>query len=334
MSENVTTTVGAKENAGISSYAYKVISSLFMWTLIIVIVIGNSLAIAAYCKATRLRVVTRCFIINLAVTDLLVGAIIMPFWFHRMLQDRQVVASVLYKAWITLDISCATASITSLAVVSIDRYIVISKPLSYERFLPKSRAMLVIGVVWCYSFVVAILREIDWRFYSLLVTGFSFLLPLGTILFAYANIFKAAKAQVQRIRRSCLPNSRESNRNKRHFDKELKATKTISLVIGAFLACWLPFFVLSILSQYCTKCTISFEVVIIVKWLHYANSALNPIIYSMHNRDFRATLQSILFNKNSHVLESAENTHSIHHVITRAVQTRLLSRNGTKTSRV
>ncbi|CAB3984937.1 octopamine receptor-like [Paramuricea clavata] len=332
MSENSSTT-NLQESEGISSYAYKVISSLFMWTLIIVIVVGNLLAIAAYCKATRLRIVTRCFIINLAVTDLLVGAIIMPFWFHRMLQDRQVTASMLYKSWITLDISCATASITSLAVVSIDRYIVISKPLSYERFLPKSRAIFVILLVWCYSFGVAVLRETKWRYYSLLVTGFSFLLPLGTILFAYANIFKAAKAQAKRIRRSCLPNSSESNTNKKHFDKELKATKTISLVIGAFLACWLPFFVLSLLSKYCTKCTISFEVVIIVKWLHYANSALNPIIYSMHNRDFRAALQSILFNKNSHVFESADNTHSVHHVITRAVQIRR-NRSGTKTSRV
>lgn len=331
MSENISTV--SQESVGISSYAYKVISSLFMWTLIIVIVVGNLLAIAAYCKATRLRVVTRCFIINLAVTDLLVGAIIMPFWFHRMLQDRHIVTTILYKSWITLDISCATASIISLAVVSIDRYIVISKPLSYERFLPKSRAIFVIFVLWCYSIGVAVLREIKWRYYSLLVTGFSFILPLGTILFAYANIFKAAKVQAKRIRRSCLPNSRESNRNRKHFDKELKATKTISLVIGAFLVCWLPFFVLSILSQYCTQCTISFEVVIIVKWLHYANSALNPIIYSMHNRDFRAALQTILFNKNSNALESADNTHSVHHVLTRAVQTRL-TRNGTKTSRV
>lgn len=325
-------TIDGNKNAGISSYAYKVVSSLFMWTLIILIVVGNLLAIATYCKATRLRIVTRCFIINLAVTDLLVGAIIMPFWFHRMLQDRQNTASTFYKAWVTLDISCATASITSLAVVSIDRYIVISKPLSYERFLPKSRAIFVILVVWCYSIGVAVLREINWLYYSLLVTVFSFLLPLATIVFAYANIFKAAKFQAQRIRRSCLPNSRGASTNKKHFDKELKATKTISLVIGAFLVCWLPFFILSIVSQRCQKCTISFEVVIIVKWLHYANSALNPIIYSMHNRDFRATVQSILFNKNSHRMESAENT--LHHVITRAVHEIRRSRSGTKTSRV
>ena len=332
MSENIST-ANSHENVGISSYAYKVISSLFMWTLIIVIVVGNLLAIAAYCKATRLRIVTRCFIINLAVTDLLVGAIIMPFWFHRMLQNRQVMDSMLYKAWITLDISCATASITSLAVVSIDRFIVISKPLSYERFLQKSRAIFVIFIVWCYSISVAVLREINWHYYSLLVTGFSFLLPFGTILFAYANIFKAAKFQAKRIRRSCLPNSTGSNTNKKHFEKELKATKTISLVIGAFLVCWSPFFVLSILSKYCTQCTISFEVVIIVKWLHYANSALNPIIYSMHNREFRAALHVILFHKNSNVLESVENTHSVHHAITRAVQIRL-NRSGVKTSRV
>ena len=336
MSGNMTTSDG-EEKAKISSYSYKVISSLFMWMLILLIIVGNSLAILVYCKATRLRVVTRCFIINLAVTDLLVGLIIMPFWFHRMLQDRHQTASLLYKAWITLDISCSTASITSLAVVSIDRYIVISKPLSYERLLSKSRAFCVIFLVWCYSIGIALVRELERRYYTVFVTGFSFLLPLAIILFSYANIFKAAKFQARRIQRSCLHNENlGSRKSKKHLEKELKAAKTISLVIGAFLICWLPLFLLSILNVHCSECRITFEGVIIVKWLHYTNSALNPIIYSMHNRDFRAALQLILFNRNSNALDSVENSmNSVHHVISRAIQPlRNRTWSGTRTSRV
>lgn len=313
------TEISSSPTVGITSYSYKVISSLFMSTLIVVIIAGNLLAIAAYCKATRFRVVTRCFIVNLAVTDLVVGAIIMPFWFYQMLRENQSLATTIYKSWITLDIACATASMSSLAVVSMDRYITISEPLSYEKRLSKALAVFVIFLVWFYAFGVALLREINWYYYSVLVTVFSFVVPLSIMLFAYVNIFKMAKIQARRIRLSSLPNLAQSRLNQKRFDKELKATKTISLVIGAFLLCWLPFFVVTLLAQYCARiqCDITFELIIMVKWLHYANSAMNPIIYALHNRDFRAAMQAILPGKpKDYVLESTAD-HSLHHLVAR-----------------
>ena len=289
MSGNATAAIGSRQPPAISSKSYQLVSSFFMCTLIAFVIIGNSLAIATYWKAVRFRVVSRCFIVNLAITDLLVGMVVMPIWLHYILRADNHINASFYKVWVTMDITCATASICSLAVVSLDRYIIIREPLSYDQLLSKPRAGFLIFLIWFYALVIALLRLLRWSHYSLLVTGVSFILPLSIMLFAYA---------------------RESRMSKKRFDIELKATKTISIVIGAFLLCWVPFYLATILGRYCPEtCNVSFELVIIVKWLHYANSAVNPVIYAMHNREFRAVLRSIWCGEsNGHALKSTENS--------------------------
>lgn len=310
MSGNATAAIGSRQPPAISSKSYQLVSSFFMCTLIAFVIIGNSLAIATYWKAVRFRVVSRCFIVNLAITDLLVGMVVMPIWLHYILRADNHINASFYKVWVTMDITCATASICSLAVVSLDRYIIIREPLSYDQLLSKPRAGFLIFLIWFYALVIALLRLLRWSHYSLLVTGVSFILPLSIMLFAYVNIFKAAKIQAHRIRLSSLSDARESRMSKKRFDIELKATKTISIVIGAFLLCWVPFYLATILGRYCPEtCNVSFELVIIVKWLHYANSAVNPVIYAMHNREFRAVLRSIWCGEsNGHALKSTENS--------------------------
>lgn len=307
MSGNVTPAIDSRQQSAISSKSYQLVSSFFMCTLIAFVIVGNSLAIATYCKAVRFRVVSRCFIVNLAVTDLLVGTLVMPIWLHYILRVDNHSSASLYNVWVTLDITCSTASICSLAIVSLDRYIIIRAPLSYDRLLSKPRAGILIFLIWFYALVIALLRGLRWGHYTLLVTGVSFVVPLSIMLFAYVNIFKAAKDQAHRIRLSSLANARGTRMSKMRFDIELKATKMISIVIGAFLLCWVPFYLATILSKYCPEmCNVSFELVIIVKWLHYANSAVNPVIYAMHNRDFRAVLRAIIWcgESNGHALKS------------------------------
>jgi len=46
---------------------------------------------------------------------------------------------------------------------------------------------------------------------------------------------------------------------------------------------------------YCkSSCSISGDVFVMMKWLHYGNSALNPLIYSCLNRNFRAAFKDVL----------------------------------------
>lgn len=63
---------------------------------------------------------------------------------------------------------------------------------------------------------------------------------------------------------------------------------------GVFLICWLPFFVTHILNTHCRTCYVPPGLYSAFTWLGYVNSALNPIIYTTFNIEFRRAFIKIL----------------------------------------
>jgi len=77
--------------------------------------------------------------------------------------------------------------------------------------------------------------------------------------------------------------------------KEHKAFVTLGVVMGAFLLCWLPFFLWYLTVTMCGKaCPCPDSVVVTLFWIGYFNSTLNPVIYAMTNRDFKLAFIGIL----------------------------------------
>ncbi|CAF4846438.1 unnamed protein product [Rotaria sp. Silwood1] len=87
-----------------------------------------------------------------------------------------------------------------------------------------------------------------------------------------------------------------NERQKISLTRERRLSRTLGIIISVFLLCWLPFFVVYILSAF-------IDVSIYVKeplptlalWLGYINSACNPIIYTVFNVEFRTAFKRLLF---------------------------------------
>ncbi|XP_061903901.1 D(1B) dopamine receptor-like [Entelurus aequoreus] len=303
---------------------------LILWTLL-----GNILVCSAVLRTRHLRAkVTNIFIVSLALSDLLVAVLVMPW---------KAVAEVagywpfgtFCSVWVAFDIMCSTASILNLCVISVDRYWAISSPFRYERKMTERVAFVMIAVTWTLSLLISFIPvQLNWhraasgtlnsssescdsslsREYAISSSLVSFYIPVAIMIVTYTRIYRIAQIQIRRIAsleraaehaQSCRSERVECqhhNTLKTSIRRETKVFKTLSVIVGVFVCCWLPFFVLNCMVPFCERppsdrhaglpCVseTTFDVFV---WFGWTNSSLNPVIYAF-NADFRKAFAGLL----------------------------------------
>ncbi|XP_076015615.1 histamine receptor H2a [Genypterus blacodes] len=301
--------------------------------LILLTISGNVLVCLAVCASRRLRCLTNCFIVSLAVTDLLLGLLVLPFSALLALTDEWPLGPIFCNFYISMDVMLCTASILTLLTISVDRYLAVTMPLRYSSMVLPWRVIVAMVSVWTVSLAVSFLPiQMGWntvngtvqnsgpeaaknscrfelnRPYVLTDSLLTFYLPLMAMCWTYLQILRIARAQAKRIlsaRPACVTTYNCRNRPSTSTTlvsnvtavalREHKATVTLAVVIGAFVVCWLPYFILFTvlgIMQHPDPHTV--PAYSIVLWLGYANSALNPILYGALNRDFRSAYARLL----------------------------------------
>ncbi|XP_053961836.1 probable G-protein coupled receptor No18 [Anastrepha ludens] len=173
--------------------------------LIVITVLGNTLVIMAIITTRRLRTVTNCFVMSLAVADFLVGIFVMPPAVAVYLVGSWRLGWILCDIWISLDILLCTASILSLCAISIDRYLAVTKPLKYSHQRRSKRlALLMILIVWLLALAITCPPMLGWyepgrrdrdecrynqnKGYVIYSASGSFFLPMIVMIYVYVRI--------------------------------------------------------------------------------------------------------------------------------------------------
>ena len=284
------------------SYGFRAGTATFTIILILGTIFGNTLVIVAFSHYERIRTVTNYFLVSLACTDLCVALFSMPVWVAYLLTGPAwVLGAGLSRVWTMVDILIGTASIMNLMVISFDRGLCIKNPLRYTLWMTRRKVTLIISSIWIYSFGVAVSSFLLYPkpIFNLIATIVCFCVPLLVIITAYSIVFRVALHQMKQIH-ATTPAQYPGRHNS--FLKELKAAKTLAVVVGVFVICWLPFITINIIYSFCDPqyCpVVKPEIILVAKWMHYANSLLNPIIYTFMHCDFRRAFKALLFSRNS-----------------------------------
>uniref|UniRef100_A0A665VN87 G-protein coupled receptors family 1 profile domain-containing protein n=1 Tax=Echeneis naucrates TaxID=173247 RepID=A0A665VN87_ECHNA len=317
----------------------RVLVGCVLFLLIVSTLLGNTLVCAAVVKFRHLRSkVTNFFVISLAVSDLFVAVLVMPWE-----AITEVTGTWLFGrfcgVWIAFDIMCSTASILNLCIISMDRYWAIASPFKYERKMTHRVAFVMIGVAWTLSILISFIPvQLNWhqageeeeeeatddalvlmtcvanlnKTYAISSSLISFYIPVVIMIATYTRIYRIAQTQIRRI--TSLERAAEQAQNQGHgvnrnqqqqhrandeaslkssFKKETKVLKTLSIIMGVFVFCWLPFFVLNCTMPFCDPPCVSNSTFTVFVWFGWANSSLNPVIYAF-NADFRRAFTTIL----------------------------------------
>ncbi|CAL1539159.1 unnamed protein product [Lymnaea stagnalis] len=140
-----------------------VLSSVLLCAVVLLVLVGNTLVVAAVATSRKLRTVTNVFIVNLACADLLLGVLVLPFSAVNEIKDVWIFGHVWCQVWLAVDVWLCTASILNLCCISLDRYLAITRPIRYPGLMSAKRAKTLVAGVWLFSFVICCPPLIGWN---------------------------------------------------------------------------------------------------------------------------------------------------------------------------
>lgn len=275
---------------------YVVLSSFLLLTIC-----GNLLVIISIIYFRYLHTPTNYLILSMAVADLLIGALIFPLSMTVSLKPCLYIYSLLCNLRSTMDVTMGVSSLLNLCCISVDRYYAVCHPLIYKTKITDCVAMKMGLGSWavailCGIFVFLlffILDECDTSCVFALIAAsvVVYYIPTIVLLFMYTKILVVALRQARSIHNTISQNTK----SKAVSSTERKATKTLTIVIGIFLICWVPLFL-----SYSFVPLDSFILYVLLEpfnWFAISNSMLNPFIYAFFFTWFRRAFKMIISGK-------------------------------------
>lgn len=266
--------------------------------LCIVTVTGNVLVCLAVYKDPhkKLRTPFMYILVNLAVTDLVVGLITLPVIIathaleaiHEKKQSHTIIARTTY-------FISKTASILNLTAFCVDRYVAVNWPIKYRRMLNTRVCRILFTSIWFLACALScIYYAVGFMDFIIAFAQISFIL----VLVISAVTFRLLKtlSVYSKERKSIASNIKESHRK-----ADRRVTKLFLTMLIMFFVCYTPAIVFMYMIKFCTNCDCTLRHV--VRDLQFlficSNSAINPFLCTIRLKPFRNALSAIFHIKST-----------------------------------
>ncbi|NXS79003.1 NPFF2 protein, partial [Erpornis zantholeuca] len=305
------------------SVAAVFISSYLLIFLLCMVGNGGVCFIILWSK--HMRTVTNLFILNLAVSDLLVGLFCMPTTLLDNIIAGWPFGSLVCKMSGMVQGISVSASVFTLVAIAVDRFRCIVHPFKQKLSIPT--AVAIIAVIWILAVAImcpsAVLLQVqeekhfrvllgsgnatrpvfwcreEWpdpgmrKIYTTILFANIYLAPLSLIVIMYARISIS-------LSHTAMPGARKRSQEQRHsvWKRKQKAIKMLIVVTLLFTLSWLPLWTLMLLLDYASLSDLQLQLINVyiypfAHWLAFFNSSINPIIYGFCNENFRRGFQAV-----------------------------------------
>ncbi|KAF4531937.1 hypothetical protein B566_EDAN006629 [Ephemera danica] len=288
-----------------------IIVPILFGIIIIIGLIGNAFVVVVVAANAQMRSTTNLLIINLAIADLLFIVFCVPFTATDYVLTYWPFGDVWCKIVQYLIVVTALASVYTLVLMSLDRFLAVVHPIRSMSVRTESHAISAIGVTWVVILVVSVpvyfshgekhymfssdehivcvfmYEEYRWAVFQILFFASSYVMPLALICGLYL-------CMLLRLWRGVAPGGRlsaESRRGKR------RVTRLVVVVVATFAICWCPIqiiLVLKSLDKY-EITTFGIMIQIVSHVLAYMNSCVNPILYAFLSDNFRKAFRKMIY---------------------------------------
>ncbi|XP_005930997.1 sphingosine 1-phosphate receptor 4 [Haplochromis burtoni] len=272
--------------------------AVFLFFSIIIILENLLVLVAVISRIRRSRRWVYVCIANITLSDLLTGA---AYLVNICLSGSQTfrLTPALWLFREGMLFVALAASIFSLLLIAVERYTTMMKPLP-QKSTRKTyyRIYGLVALCWGLALVIGFLPLLGWNcvcsldgcstllplysktyiFFSLIIF-FLILLAIGVLYGAiYCHVHKSAQLAPQRSRK-----------------RSLALLKTVITIVGVFMLCWGPLFMLLLVDFFCVsrQCALLFSAEFCIS-LAVFNSGLNPIIYALGSSEMRKAIAELL----------------------------------------